>query len=583
MSEYDSIYIIQQRNESYVDIKAIVVCAAILWIGSNGRGQIISRRSKQWSDGDITSLLFKGYGLQGYIPITLVMLRDYANKAISRRQEFCGDEMEQSNVFKHTLEQLVKVIHTIRRQRNKPDAILKVASLGYADIWLNEEEAKDIVGEEKHHLLRFRYDRFAYHYGIRTTRDPERIIWAEDVRETMGYEIGDVFAREKMLGQYGQERFLYDAFSLFSALDCYCEFFDLVPAKGFETTVDLNEPIDPSFHNKYDIVIDWGVTEHIFNVGEHFKNCFRLLKPAQTEAGQGGGVMMHFIPWEPNAGNYYRIGLSGYRVDPGTLRDFYLANECKIIDASLYCNQERETIELLPPDSIGREYVGISNKEHATIMNFIVQKTTDIEDVRIPIQRLYDVLSSLSHIFTWSPLLYDKSPRKADAGIDREMPTLHPNQSFLDSLTRSLKRVCTQKEVDAILEEKDYLTDPESLQDKIEEILKIRVWEEFERMVAGLRGMDVFYRIIDADIYEKRKPMFSGVRPKAVLTSDESGLPDGLTFDGLPVLSYGETVARNPQIPVVVFAGRKKMKTACLELRNITYPWPKLNLIPCWL
>lgn len=48
---------------------------------------------------------------------------------------------------------------------------------------------------------------------------------------------------------------------------------------------DMNQPIDPSYHEKFDVVIDGGSLEHIFNFPVAVANCMKMLK-------KGGSIFM---------------------------------------------------------------------------------------------------------------------------------------------------------------------------------------------------------------------------------------------------------------------------------------------------
>ena len=57
---------------------------------------------------------------------------------------------------------------------------------------------------------------------------------------------------------------------------------------GANITIDLNEPINNDLIGSYDTVIDYGTTEHVFNVKQVFENCDLLIK--------NGGKIIHMLP-----------------------------------------------------------------------------------------------------------------------------------------------------------------------------------------------------------------------------------------------------------------------------------------------
>jgi SAM-dependent methyltransferase len=86
-----------------------------------------------------------------------------------------------------------------------------------------------------------------------------------------------------------------------SASDIYAEDFlrDLTSASFIhsldysdyeEATImaDLNLPIPDELHDKYDVVVDGGTIEHVFNVTEALANCVRLCKK--------NGTIIHILP-----------------------------------------------------------------------------------------------------------------------------------------------------------------------------------------------------------------------------------------------------------------------------------------------
>lgn len=64
----------------------------------------------------------------------------------------------------------------------------------------------------------------------------------------------------------------------FDKLGCETDFFDFAEIRGGEIIADLNSPLSPEHHGKYDIVIDTGTLEHCFNVGIAFENMCRLAR-----------------------------------------------------------------------------------------------------------------------------------------------------------------------------------------------------------------------------------------------------------------------------------------------------------------
>ena len=74
---------------------------------------------------------------------------------------------------------------------------------------------------------------------------------------------------------------------------------------------DLNDPLPPQWHGKYQTVFDPGTLEHVFDQRACLENIADALAP--------GGVAIHVVPVYSYNGGYYSI-------NPNVLHDFYRAN-----------------------------------------------------------------------------------------------------------------------------------------------------------------------------------------------------------------------------------------------------------------
>jgi SAM-dependent methyltransferase len=77
---------------------------------------------------------------------------------------------------------------------------------------------------------------------------------------------------------------------------------DASPFEGAEIIHDLNEPIGGGHHDQYDVVIDGGLLEHVFNFPVALKNCMEMVRV--------GGTLMIHTP----ANNYFGHGF--YQFSP---------------------------------------------------------------------------------------------------------------------------------------------------------------------------------------------------------------------------------------------------------------------------
>ncbi|HMN19842.1 MAG TPA: class I SAM-dependent methyltransferase [Ottowia sp.] len=63
---------------------------------------------------------------------------------------------------------------------------------------------------------------------------------------------------------------------------------DNSPYEGATIIADLNKPVSPELHGAYDTVIDFGTTEHVFDVRQALENVSRICRP--------GGAILHVVP-----------------------------------------------------------------------------------------------------------------------------------------------------------------------------------------------------------------------------------------------------------------------------------------------
>lgn len=71
---------------------------------------------------------------------------------------------------------------------------------------------------------------------------------------------------------------IFDPIWIFKHFGFDAVVFDLISHRGFETLVDLNEPISTLHFEQFDLIIDTGTLEHCFNVGQAFKNICSTVK-----------------------------------------------------------------------------------------------------------------------------------------------------------------------------------------------------------------------------------------------------------------------------------------------------------------
>ena len=120
-----------------------------------------------------------------------------------------------------------------------------------------------------------------------------------------------------------------DAESFFKLMDCELHVYDIVQERGCEIICDLNSPFAFSkiesgryldLHTSYDIVLDVGTSEHVFNIAQALMNMAGLVKE--------GGFIIH-----ENPGNWFNHGF--YNLNPTWYHDFYTANGFSLLECRL--------------------------------------------------------------------------------------------------------------------------------------------------------------------------------------------------------------------------------------------------------
>lgn len=90
---------------------------------------------------------------------------------------------------------------------------------------------------------------------------------------------------------------------------------DVHPSRGIERVFDLNEPLPEDLRGRFDAVLDLGTGEHVFNIGQVFRNALDALKV--------GGAVLHEHP--------LIMGNHGFwSTQPTAMIDFYSQNGCDV-------------------------------------------------------------------------------------------------------------------------------------------------------------------------------------------------------------------------------------------------------------
>lgn len=96
---------------------------------------------------------------------------------------------------------------------------------------------------------------------------------------------------------------------------------DISGYEGADILLDLNQECPDKYYEQFDVIIDGGTLEHVFNIPIALKNICNLLKP--------NGIVIH---GNPLAG-YIDHGF--YSISPTLYLDFYLQNGYRILNSEI--------------------------------------------------------------------------------------------------------------------------------------------------------------------------------------------------------------------------------------------------------
>jgi hypothetical protein len=140
--------------------------------------------------------------------------------------------------------------------------------------------------------------------------------------------------------------------------------------EGANIVHDLNLPIQDNLMHHYDTVIDFGTTEHIFNVPQVLDNCSKLIKV--------GGKIIHILP----SNNFNGHGF--YQFSPELFYSYYSkANGFNTEVFLAETNQLKSWLKLSKPsdghrlvfNGIGPLYIMVVAKKEFIFENRIVQQS----------------------------------------------------------------------------------------------------------------------------------------------------------------------------------------------------------------
>jgi len=144
---------------------------------------------------------------------------------------------------------------------------------------------------------------------------------------------------------------------------------DIAQYVGNEVMHDMSQPIPDTLAGRFDMVIDAGTTEHVFDIACALFNCARMVKV--------GGCVYHAVP-------LHALNHGFYNISPTLLFDFYDDNGFKTIGClgsgwGASANPEFFTIPPFDRFRIGGE----------AMLIYLAQKLKQVEPLVKPVQRKY--------------------------------------------------------------------------------------------------------------------------------------------------------------------------------------------------
>ncbi len=154
--------------------------------------------------------------------------------------------------------------------------------------------------------------------------------------------------------------------------------------EGAEIVADLNLPIPQELRSRFDVIVDGGTIEHVFDIRQCLMNIVAMLKP--------GGRIVHMCP----SNNFTNHGF--YQISPTLFVDYYTANGFSdvrpfIADEHLRDDQTARW-DLYQFESAQQPLLLMSPRKRRILTICVAQKGTRSSADRVPLQSTYEHLFS---------------------------------------------------------------------------------------------------------------------------------------------------------------------------------------------
>jgi len=137
---------------------------------------------------------------------------------------------------------------------------------------------------------------------------------------------------------------------------------------------DLQFPMDQKYHDFFNLIIDCGTLEHIFDVKAVMENIVKITKV--------GGYVLQMVP----AQNFLNHGF--YQFSPTFFHDFYTSNGFEVVES--YITEGRGSYERYWRYDQERDYTGLFFDPKNRLGNcFLVRKKENLDKIILPDQYFY--------------------------------------------------------------------------------------------------------------------------------------------------------------------------------------------------
>lgn len=155
---------------------------------------------------------------------------------------------------------------------------------------------------------------------------------------------------------------------------------DVNDYEGAEIIWDLNQPVPQELRANFDLFVDSGTLEHVFDVRTAMTNLARMVRP--------GGRVVHLTP----ANNYCNHGF--FQFSPTFFADFYAANQFR--DLRIFIAEERigfdertRRLDLYELDPLRQPWLMMSARNRRLLVICVAEKGSASTADRVPTQSYY--------------------------------------------------------------------------------------------------------------------------------------------------------------------------------------------------